>query len=67
MLVNYLSWLEYKKLKRIVRYYPTLNMYVVYRNYAKAYNLDCFGSDAPIEKAHTLLLQELRNRLQDGA
>lgn len=64
MLVNYLSWLEYKKLMHVVRYYPTLNMYIIYRNYAKANNLDCFGGEAPVRKAHALLIEELRNRLK---
>lgn len=63
MLVNYLSWLEYKKLKHIVRYYPTYNMYIAYRYYAKANNLDCFGGETSAHKAHELLLQELRDRL----
>lgn len=63
-LVNYLSWLEYKKLKHVVRYYPTINMYIIYRNYAKANNLDCYGGEMNVYKAHALLLQDLRNRLQ---
>lgn len=64
-IVNYLSWLEYKKLKRIVRYYPTLNMYIYYRNYAHANNLDCFGGDCSVNRAHSLLLEFLRERLQE--
>ena len=64
-LVDYISWLEYKKLMHIVRYYPTLNMYIYYRNYAHAYNLQCFGGECSVERAHALLLQHLRNRLQE--
>lgn len=63
MLSNYLSWLDYKKLKRVVRYYPTFNMYVMYRNFAKANELDCFGGDTSAQKGYELLLAHLKQRL----
>lgn len=62
-IVDYISWLEYKKLQHIVRYYPTLNMYLVYRNFAKANNLDCFGGEQHPTSAHASLLKHLRERL----
>lgn len=61
---NYLSWLEYKKLLHVVRYYPTFNMYMAYRYYAKANNLECFGGDTDEESAHELLLEFLRERVK---
>jgi hypothetical protein len=63
MLVNYLSWLDYKKLMHVVRYYPTFNMYVIYRNYAKANSLDCFGGETSARKGYDLLIQHLKQRV----
>lgn len=63
-MINYLSWLEYKKLHRVVRYYPTFKMYMVYRYYAKANNLNCFGGEKDPYEAHESLLRYLRERVQ---
>ena len=59
-IVNYISWLEYKKLQHIVRYYPTYNMYLIYRHFAKANNLDCFGGEQHPMRAYASLLEHLR-------
>lgn len=64
-LVNYLSWLEYKKIKGIVRYYPTMKMYVDYRLFATENNLYSFCCECSLHRGFALLIEHLRNRLND--
>lgn len=59
-----LSWLEYKRAKRIVRYYPTFAEYLAYKYYALANGFTPYGAEADEEKAHAALLLALRERLQ---
>ena len=64
LIPNYISWLEYKKIMRIVRYYPTFEMYMNYRYFAKANYLDCFGGDnTDTVSAYNQLIENLKNRV----
>lgn len=63
LIVNYISWLEYKKLQHIVRYYPTFNMYLLYRDFAYYNGLYAFGQYQDPEVAYKNLIIYLRDRL----
>lgn len=59
----YLSWLSYKRLFKIVRYYPTKQMYVNYKLYCLKNGCEPFGSNMCEETAHLKLIEYLKNRL----
>lgn len=60
---NYLSWLEYKKLNKIVRYYPTFNMFMTYRYYCAINNILSQGAGTDEQTAYESLLCFLSERL----
>lgn len=62
-IANYISWLEFKKLQHIVRYYPTFNMYLLYRDFAYYNGLYAFGQYQDPEVAYKNLIIYLRDRL----
>lgn len=59
----YMSWLEYKRRFKIVRYYPTLNMYNTYKWWCLAHEFAPYGFGLAEETAHRLLLKFLKERL----
>ena len=60
----YMSWLTYKRLHHIVKYYPTENMYITYKWWCLAHQYTPFGAEIQdTEKATALLVVALRNRL----
>ncbi len=60
----YFDWLSYKRQFHIVRYYPTLNMYLHYKYYCLSHELLPFGAESKDEEtAHAALLEHLRARL----
>lgn len=60
----YLSWLDYKRRFRIVRYYPTPNMYIKYKWWCLANGYAPYGFGLAEDIAHRLLLKFLKERLQ---
>lgn len=59
----YMSWLEYKRIHHIVRYYPTFNMYVRYRYYCHIHNFTPYGAETNEHEAFKNLLRDLRERI----
>lgn len=59
----HLSWLEYKKQFKIVRYYPTMQMYITYKLYCLSNNFEPFGCGMCEETAHKKLIAYLKSRL----
>ena len=63
LLHPYMSWLDYKRIHHIVRYYPTFNMYMKYRYYCRANNLTPYGEEINEYIAYEALLNELAKRV----
>lgn len=60
----YMSWLDYKRKFRIVKYYPTYNMYINYRYWCFANSYTPFGGRTKNpEKSYKRLLEMLADRL----
>ena len=61
----YMSWLTYKRLHHIVKYYPTENMYINYKWWCLAHHYTPFGAEiTDTEKATALLVVALKERLR---
>ncbi len=60
----YCSWLEYKKALHIVRYYPTLKMYMAYKYWCHSHDLTPYFDEVDEEKACKLLIEQLQERLR---
>lgn len=60
----YMSWLDYKRLHHIVKYYPTEKMYINYKWWCLAHQYTPFGAEIQdTEKATALLVVALKERL----
>lgn len=61
----YMSWLDYKRLHHIVKYYPTENMYLNYKWWCLSHSYTPFGAEiSDSEKATRLLVTALQERLR---
>ena len=58
-----LTWLEYKRIKHIVRYSPTLGLYSSYKLYALANGFIPEGNECPEDEAAAALRARLQKRL----
>lgn len=61
----HLSWLDYKRQNKIVRYYPTFKMYLNYRYRCFANGFLPSGAGEDEEKAYQNLIQYLKERLSE--
>ncbi len=61
---HYLSWLHYKKLRHIVRYYPTPNMFLNYQLWALSRGYTPFGAGQDSDQAYVALIAYLQLRAQ---